>query len=330
LPEPETAPPAQPGPHLTLRVAAALLDPDGLVTGWNSAACARFALDGAEVIGRPLDELGDLAADPSLLRLPLDGGGALAVWPDPSAATATDVQLAKARALESLAGPIKHELVSPLNAIALFAGIVRLEGEVPDDLVGRIGELADAADRVTRLTSLTLELARERPAAVQAVRPAQVVDEVLDLAAYLLVDAELTVQLDPAPPEVEVDRAGFRLALLLVLLDAIRALGTPRARGRLRIEGRSGDDGRTVEIVVEADAPDRSPASAAAGSAPVDAGHRTRSEADIAAARALLQRDGGDLRRMPEVGGVRRTILAAPRSGAGTGDDAAAQDGPAG
>jgi CheY-like chemotaxis protein len=209
----------------------------------------------------------------------------------------TRVLLAKARALELLAGPVRHELANSLSALSLFASVVELEGGVPDDMSGELRSAAVAAARVSRLTGLTLEVARTRPGGPQLVQIADLVADVAELAGSLLAEVDTDIAIPDELPGIEVDVGAARLAILLVVLGALRALGAPRARGHLRLEASVGPDGGTVELAVSDDA--RRP----------DA---TLTE-DLAAARDLLGSNGGDLVAGALGGGGYRAVAVLPR-----------------
>ncbi len=322
MPEPEPvapvaplAPHASPDPHELLRDASATLDADGRVRGWNAAAAMRFGVRPPDAVGRSLEELGAPGADPSLARLPLARGGTLAVWHADEPPGNEQILLAKARALEFLAGPVRHDLSNPLNALLLFASLVKLEGGVPEDMTGEMDAVAEAAGRAHRLMSLDLELMRHRAAVVAPVRPATLVGEVLDLAGYLLVDVDTAVDVPEDLPDAEADPGGVRLALVLVLLNAVRALGGPKATGRLWITGRVVGQAAAIEIVVADDAAGVSAEERPHlfdALPPVRAG---RAGADLAVARTLLRRDSGELRFESGPDGANRFVLAVPQLG---------------
>jgi signal transduction histidine kinase len=310
------APPKHPGLHTLLADAAATLDANDRVTGWNSAAVARFAVPVERALGLPLDEVPAAATDDALVRLPLEGGGTLVVWHADEPPGPDQILLAKAHALEFLAGPVQHDLANPLNALMLFGQMVELEGGVPDDMTSDITQLADAAERAYRLVRTMLEVTRSRPFTPQAVLVSTLASELLELLAYLLVDVTVETDVPGTLPEVEADPTSLRLALVLVLLNSIRALGGPKARGRLRFTGHGTEDGSAVDLVVADSAPpvgDDERAHLFDGLPPGTGAIRAGS--DLAAARALLRRDGGDLRYERGADGTNRLVLVVPQYG---------------
>jgi CheY-like chemotaxis protein len=241
------------------------------------------------------------------------GRAAPARDPDGALLAETRILLAKARALELLAGPVRHELANSLSALSLFASVVELEGGVPDDMAGELRSAADAAARISRLTGLTLEIARRRPAVPQQVQVAALVADVVELAGSLLVDIDTDIAIPDDLPDAEVDPGAARLAILLVVLGAVRALGAPRARGHLRLESCEGEDGGTVELAVSDDA--RRPDAFLTD--------------DLAAARDLLGWNGGDLVAGALSGGGYRAVAVLPRGrGAAEAPDAPDPHGP--
>jgi len=317
-------PPASGTPLLAaVGEAAATLDADGRVVGWNAPAEEQFGITAADATGRTLGELGapGVGWGPTRITLAADAGATtLAVWPTATGVSdVTDddaIALAKGRALGFVAGPVWHELANSLGAIKAFATMLRLDASLPADLAADSVLLVEAVDKTQRLVRTYLETGRTRRPSPQPVRAAVITADVNDLTAYLLTDVATRIEVPDTLPDIEVDPSGFRLALLAVVIDAIVALGGTRARGRLVISAGQATGGRDVELVVEDSATPVPEADRAALFDPTRAIGSGRGGRDLAVARALLRRDGGDLRHETAPDGANRLILSVPSVGA--------------
>jgi len=225
------------------------------------------------------------------------------------------IALEKGRALDFVAGPVWHELANSLGAIKAFATMLRLDPGLPADLAGDAALLVEAADTTRRLARTYLEVSRTRPSAPRAVRAATMAAEVHDLTAYLLTDVDTRIDVPDTLPDIEVDPSGFRLALLIVVLDAIRALGGNRARGWLVVSGGRANGGRGLELVVEDSAAPVRDADRGGLFDPARGPGTGRGGRDLAVARTLLRRAGGDLRHETTPGGANRLILSVASAG---------------
>jgi CheY-like chemotaxis protein len=240
---------------------------------------------------------------------------------DPPAITDDDVALQAAEALARVSAGAGHELANHLGAVRAFGAVLRLDEHVVGEYgLDTVDAVRDAGDEALQLVSSLLALVRRRPPAPGPVPLATAVT-----AALRLVSADtrgtVTVAVDVPEdlPDVQADPARLHQALVALLVNALDALGHPRATGRLAITARSsadapttaGDPAPPVELWVTDDGPPVPPADVPHLFDPrPPAGGTGRAGLDLAVARHLVGLDGGSLRYERAADGTNALVLA--------------------
>ena len=169
---------------------------------------------------------------------------------DSPATDTTDFDAVRADAVRWLAPSVQHELSNSLGAIGLVADELAKEPRLPHDLRDS-ARLLDAEARRTRgLVTTLLEVTRDRPAVLTPVALDQLLDEVLELLAWYRID--VSIERDPADglPPVHADPSRLRQLLVVLLVDALRALGERRRGGSIRITSTVTTDPDAVALEV--------------------------------------------------------------------------------
>jgi PAS domain S-box-containing protein len=138
---------------------------------------------------------------------------------------ATEAASAKSRFLANMS----HELRTPLNAIIGFTRLVRRNsGELPQKQVDNLSKILVSAEHLLGLIDEVLDLSRieagEIRVEVSDVEVAHVLREVCD-SLEPLVDGSrvvLSVDTDPAVPQIRTDRDKLRQILLNLLSNAVK------------------------------------------------------------------------------------------------------------
>jgi CheY-like chemotaxis protein/nitrogen-specific signal transduction histidine kinase len=214
----------------------------------------------------------------------------------------------RVRTLGWLARGINHELANSLGAITAFAGLLRVDPRVPEDLAADTELLAAEAERTRRIVVALLDALRARPHAPQPVAVAPLVRAALDLESDALTGVDLRVDLPDDLPEVVADASELLLVLLHLTSNAIRALGGRDATGMLRIRARVVDGAAEpmVRLSIEDSAPAVEPGERpwlfTLGGPPAEellAGSARRQGLDLPVAASLVRDNGGELRYEP-------------------------------
>lgn len=311
--------PAAPGDGSSESLAAAFADPavlvdgGGLVAAWNAAAAARFGIPADTVAGTALEALvGDAACTARRLALADAGGGQLLVWPRAGEELgADDIALEKLAIIERISSPVSHEIKGAIGPQSGFAELALGEPDLPDYLreLGTNAVLSGAM--ATSLTTAMFEFSRAR--SMLPVNLADIARGTLALLKAPALNMESQVTIPDTLPPVQADGSTVRHALLAVVVNALEAQGSPWVPngsgppGRLRISARQVDDadGRWVRIAVE----DGAPKVPEAERGRLFSGHGAgRASADLAVARALVERAGGRISYEPVLGGNRIAI----------------------
>jgi C4-dicarboxylate-specific signal transduction histidine kinase len=168
-------------------------------------------------------------------------------------------RLSRVGALGEISGSLAHELNQPLSAILHNAETARrlLERQPPDPRVA-----AEACADVVAATYRAREVVQRLRAFLErgetfhaALKPDELVAEVLDMLAWELRERGITVEFNPGGvPEISGDRVQLQQVLLNLFLNAAEAMqdqtmGTPRLRvmtvaSRDKMEIRVSDTGR--------------------------------------------------------------------------------------
>jgi signal transduction histidine kinase/CheY-like chemotaxis protein len=282
---------------------AVVVDAAGDVVAWNGAA----ERDGTLRADGPGRERGGIAtADhwAAATRVALADGGHLLAWTRETVVTAEAISAEKARILEHLAPGVAHDLINQVGGIRSFLSVIGGGDERDRQL------LDDTAAKAVATVRSFQDLVRTRRSGPADIAPATVIAEALAVAAHPLAEVTVSAEVADDLPELHVEPADFRQALLAVLVNAMDAMGWPAARGSLRVLVRRTDAG--IAIAVEDDAAAVPPSlrdwlfdlrpPTASGRAPLD----------LAVARHLARRAGGDVRLEAADGLGNRFVLELP------------------
>jgi len=299
----------------TLALPAVAVDADDRVLAWNTAAETNLGMT-PDAAGHTLAALG-LSGIPGATRLAVaegsaDGAAAIVAWDGPVARA--DVTLQKIRALARLAPGVNHQGRNHLAGFGAFFGMLHLDKAfVTEYGETLLRDLEENARRAPELLGAFAELARDRDPAPSPQPLASRVGQALLLTEYAM-DVERAVAVPADLPEVLADMSRLHQALVAILVNALDALGGPKARGRLAVsasvvDGPEGPGAPVVRLLVEDTAPlvperdrahlfDRFP----------PAGTCARAGLDLAVARRLLEADGGTLRYEATPDGYNRLV----------------------
>ncbi len=129
--------------------------------------------------------------------------------------------------LERFTYTVSHDLKSPLITIRGFAGLLESDSKDPLLLKKDVGRIITAADTMQQLLSDVLELSRVGKIASpsQKIPFSTIANEAVELLAGPLTERGVTVDIAPDLPEVFVDHARIREALVNLLENAIKFSG---------------------------------------------------------------------------------------------------------
>lgn len=146
-------------------------------------------------------------------------------------------QVQKMDVLGQLASGVAHESSNSLTAIVGFGHLIETDPRLPEDMRRDAGLLTREADRTRRMIGDLLDLARQRPPERYPAAVAMLLRSALDLQAYALAAAHVTVSLviPDDLPTVDVDRAQMQQVLLGLILNAIDAIAATGRPGRIVI-----------------------------------------------------------------------------------------------
>ena len=167
------------------------------------------------------------------------------------------VQAQKMEAIGLLVAGVAHELNNPLAAIVGFSQLIRTDPRLPEDMGTMADTLIAEADRTRRIVNNLLDFARQRPPERHPTPLRPLIQSVIDLQAYSYVAGriEVTVELEPGLPPIELDRQQLQQVLLNLTLNAVQAIRATRDRGSLRIHATAAGETGRVRIAIEDDGP---------------------------------------------------------------------------
>ena len=255
-------------------LATVVIDNDGNVLMWNSAAEAMFGWTAAEVLGQPLpivpaeeretfesqrasERAGGSTRAHSTRRLRKDGEllevqvstaplrdrdgviiGAIGMLADVTEQRRLEAQLRAAQKMEAvglLAGGVAHDFNNLLTAIKGFASLLQMVIPAGDEALEFVDEIAKASDRAASLTAQLLAFGRRQ---LLRPEPTDLNGRVRDLERMLaLLVSEgggLQLDLDPALGLVHADPGQVEQLILNLAVNARDAIAG-RAGGRITI-----------------------------------------------------------------------------------------------
>lgn len=239
-------------------------------------------------------------------------------------------QAEKLNALGTLLAGISHELNNPLSVVVGQA--LMLQETAGDPAIAeRARRIGTAADRCARIVRTFLAMARQQPQERREVALREVVDGTLELTAYMMKTAAISVSVDLPDdlPAVVADRDQLGQVIVNLVVNAQQALLDGPGPRCLAISGRALDGGRAVRLAVEDNGPGIPPAIAKRVFEPFfttkTAGGGTG--VGLAISRGIVEAHGGTiLVERPSTGGARLVVVlpaAAPAEASDPGGDAA-------
>jgi CheY-like chemotaxis protein len=154
---------------------------------------------------------------------------------DSPAIDTTDLDALRIQAIRWLASPVQHELMNSITSVKFFAKRLVDDARLPHDLQDGARLLYAEAERTRSLVTTLLEVARDRPAAFAPVAVDAIIDEALELLAWFRVDVRFERSAEEGLPEAETDRSRLRQLIVVLLVDALRALGERPRGGLVRV-----------------------------------------------------------------------------------------------
>jgi PAS domain S-box-containing protein len=153
-----------------------------------------------------------------------------------------------------------HEVNQPLAAIVNNANaclaLLSSAPQDPDELRDALGDIVADAERASAIIDRVRALAKRSSPEYVEVRPVEVVDDVLALAASEVASRHVTIQIDLAAdlPVVLGDRVQLQQVMLNLVVNAMDAMASVDERERyLEIRGRRDTDGEQRAVTISVD-----------------------------------------------------------------------------
>ena len=157
-------------------------------------------------------------------------------------------QAQKMEAIGRLAGGVAHDFNNLLTVIAGYAELLTAPEQPSTERVVAAREISAAAERAAGLTRQLLALSRRQLAKTVAVDLNEIVRGLEPMLRRTLPEnIQVELVLDAELPHVQADPSQLDQVLLNLALNARDAMPS---RGRLRIETRAGDGGRSLQLLV--------------------------------------------------------------------------------
>lgn len=215
-------------------------------------------------------------------------------------------QSEKLAALGQLLAGVAHELNNPL-AIVLGRASILQEKLQDSEHLASLSKLRDAADRCARIVKTFLAMARQSGPRREMVQINDLIAGALDMTAYGLRQANVTLvqDLDPTLPETEADEDQIVQLLINLIVNAQHALQTVDQNRHLTVATRHAASQNAIFISVADNGPGVSPSEAARIFEPFyttkDVGEGTG--LGLSVCRGLIEAHGGTLTLRPTPGG---------------------------
>lgn len=158
-------------------------------------------------------------------------------------------QSEKLSAMGALLAGVAHELNNPLAILMGRAALLEDKAKEPE-LQADAERIRIAADRCGRIVKTFLSMARQKPAERKWSQLNEVATGAVELLGYGLRSAgiELTLELDPELPAVEMDADQIGQVLVNLIVNAQHALSSAPAPRRLRLQSGREADGQFLRV----------------------------------------------------------------------------------
>ena len=207
-------------------------------------------------------------------------------------------------ALGTMAAGLAHEIRNPLAGIKGAAQY--LQGSAadadPEELRDFLGVIVSETDRLAHVVTQFLDYSRPYVIHAERVDLAALIPRVVELCsqAGLPAGVQITVEVEPSAPHIEVDADQLRQVLLNLLRNALDAVGE---RGAVRVtarrhrpDGPGEPEGELVEISVQDDGPGISDELAQSLFTPFFTTKPNGTGLGLAISRRIIEAHGGELR----------------------------------
>jgi len=146
------------------------------------------------------------------------------------------VQSEKLAALGHLSAGMAHEIRNPLNAISLFAQLLRVPQTSPDEIAGYVDKIIDEVDRIDSLLVKLLAASRSPRQHLEPVDLVRLIDSLLEQLAEQLRNQGIAVdnRLPDVLPAIQADRSEIELIFSNLFANAIYEMSEG---GRLTVGG---------------------------------------------------------------------------------------------